>query len=257
MTTTYTYSLTNIYFTMKFNELKQKIKRWCIITVVAFFGSSILAVVAYKYVPVPCSPSMFVHSFQRLFKGESPFWHHTWVPLTEMSPEMPLAVWATEDQKFLDHNGFDIEQIENAIKEHESGHRNRGGSTISQQTAKNVFLWPSTPSLPFLNWTRKGFEAYFTLLIETIWSKQRIMEVYLNTIEMGKGIYGAEAVANEHFGVNASQLTRNQCALIAVSLPNPIRFDSSNPTSYMYKRQLWAIKQMRWLKKFPMEDEQN
>jgi monofunctional biosynthetic peptidoglycan transglycosylase len=160
---------------------------------------------------------------------------------------LPLAVWASEDQNFLKHDGFDIEAIKQAISERDR--RIRGGSTISQQTAKNVFLWPSS------TWVRKGFEAYFTVLIEIIWGKQRIMEVYLNTIEMGDGIYGAEAVAIEHFGVHAKDLTRNQCALIAATLPNPIRFDSSNPTSYMYRRQSWIIKQMVWLGAFPTTEE--
>lgn len=181
---------------------------------------------------------------------------HDWVPLEEMSPDLPLAVWACEDQNFLNHNGFDFKAIKDAIDERESGKRSRGASTISQQTAKNVFLWQSSPDRPKLNWVRKGFETYFTVLIEFLWSKQRIMEVYLNTIEMGDGIYGAEAVAQEHFGVRAIDLTRNQCALIAVSLPNPLKFHSGQPSKYMYTRQAWCIKQMKWLGHFPMETEE-
>lgn len=214
---------------------------------IAFFGSTILAVIVYKWVPVPCSPLMFIRCAQQVKNGESLKLKHHWVPLDSIAPELPLAVWSSEDQNFLNHNGFDFDQIKQALKEREERNRSRGASTISQQTAKNVFLWPSS------TWVRKGFEVYFTILIETFWSKQRIMEVYLNTIEMGDGIYGAEAVALEHFGHHANELTRNQCALIAASLPNPIRFNSGSPSHYMYKRQTWILKQMRWLGEFPKE----
>lgn len=216
---------------------------------IAFFGSTIFMVILYKYVPVPYSPLMFIRCYQQVKNGQQLRMKHEWVPLDSISPELPLAVWSSEDQNFLTHNGFDMDGIMQAIKEREERGRIRGGSTISQQTAKNVFLWPSS------TWVRKGFEAYFTVLIEIVWGKQRIMEVYLNTIEMGDGIYGAEAVALEHFGVHAIDLNRNQCALIAATLPNPIRFDSSNPSSYMYKRQRWITRQMRWLKEFPMTEE--
>ena len=217
---------------------------------IAFFGSTIFMVILYKYVPVPVSPLMFIRCYQQVKNGQQLRMKHEWVPLDSISPELPLAVWSSEDQNFLKHNGFDMDGIMQALKEREERGRIRGGSTISQQTAKNVFLWPSS------TWVRKGFEAYFTVLIEIVWGKQRIMEVYLNTIEMGDGIYGAEAVALEHFGVHAKDLNRNQCALIAATLPNPIRFDSSNPSSYMYKRQRWITRQMRWLKAFPMTDEE-
>jgi monofunctional biosynthetic peptidoglycan transglycosylase len=133
----------------------------------------------------------------------------------------------------------------NAYLEAQNGGRQRGGSTITQQTAKNVFLWPQS------SWIRKGFEAYFTVLIELFWSKERIMEVYLNSIEMGDGIYGAEAVAQIHFGTSAKKLTRQQSAMIAASLPNPLKFNSAKPTPYMYKRQKWIIRQMKHLGKFP------
>ena len=222
---------------------------------IIFFGSSILAVVLYKYVPVPCSPTMFIRCIQQVKNGDKLKLKHDWVPLEDISPNLPLAVWSCEDQNFLNHSGFDLEAIHSAISERNSGKRSRGASTISQQTAKNVFLWPSTADHKFLNWTRKGLEAYFTVLIEFFWDKQRIMEVYLNTIEMGDGIYGAEAVAEEHFGVNAINLTRSQCAMIAVSLPNPIRFNSANPTRYMYRRQAWCLRQMRYLGAFPMKEE--
>ena len=132
--------------------------------------------------------------------------HHKWVPLKQISPYLPVAVMASEDQNFMHHHGFDFNAIQSAAIEHIEGGRSRGGSTISQQTAKNVFLWPTS------SWVRKGFEAYFTVLIEFFWSKDRIMEVYLNSIEMGPNIYGAEAVAQRHFGCSASELRRSDCA---------------------------------------------
>lgn len=236
---------------MKFYSYIKKFLVWALIL---FFGSSILAVIAFKYIPVPCSPLMFIRCYQQMKAGESLKLKHDWVPLEEISPDLPLAVWSCEDQNFLIHNGFDFEAIERALKEKEEKGRVRGASTISQQTAKNVFLFP-TSSSGKTAWIRKGLEAYFTVLIEVFWDKQRIMEVYLNTIELGDGIYGAEAVAQEHFGVPALSLTRNQCALIAVTLPNPRKFDSSNPTSYLYKRQSWCLKQMRWLGHFPTREE--
>ena len=160
-----------------------------------------------------------------------------------------------EDQNFLIHNGFDWEAIQKVIEERAEGERFRGGSTISQQTAKNVFLFP-TSSTGKLAWFRKGVEAYFTVLMEFLWDKQRIMEVYLHTIEMGDGIYGAQAVAQEHFGCDAIKLTRNQCAMIAITLPNPLKMNSSAPTRYMYKRQSWCLRQMKWLGHFPTREEQ-
>ena len=171
-------------------------------------------------------------------RGESVRLKHDWVRLEDMSVELPLAVMASEDQKFMLHHGFDFEAIEKAYEELKGGKRRRGGSTISQQTAKNVFLLPTS------SWFRKGLEAYFTVLIEVVWGKERIMEVYLNSVEMGDGIYGAEAVAIEHFGVHASELSRRQCALIAATLPNPLRFSSKNPSSYMLRRQGWILGQM-------------
>jgi len=158
---------------------------------------------------------------------------------------MPVAVMASEDQRFLDHHGFDFKEIQIAMDESRSGKRNRGASTISQQTAKNVFLWPKH------SWFRKGLEAYFTCLIELVWGKERIMEVYLNSIEMGDGIYGAEAVSQLHFSRPASQLTRANCALIAATLPNPIKYSSSNPSSYMLRRQTVIMKQMKHIDVFP------
>lgn len=162
---------------------------------------------------------------------------------------MPVAVMASEDGRFLKHHGFDFNAIENAAKNNARGGKVHGASTISQQTAKNVFLWPGR------SWTRKGFEVYFTFLIEMMWSKQRIMEVYLNSIEMGNGIYGVDAVAEYHFNKKASDLFRSECALIAATLPNPRKFDSQNPSAYMKKRQRQIEHEMRFVPSFPKEGE--
>jgi len=209
--------------------------------VVLFFSTTILAVVAYRFLPVYITPLMVIRTVEQLNSGNDLVWHHTWIAMSEMSADLPHAVMASEDQRFLHHHGFDYEAIEKAARHNANGGRMHGASTITQQTAKNVFLWPER------SWVRKGLETYFTVLIEMLWSKDRIMEVYLNSIEMGNGIYGAQAVAEQHFGKNASELTRSECALIAATLPNPLRFDSSNPTAYMRTRQRQIKQQMNWL----------
>lgn len=214
--------------------------------VVFFFASTVLAVLIYRWVPVPLTPLMVIRCIEQASNAERLRLKHEWVPLSDMSPHMPVAVIASEDQNFMKHNGFDVNAIKVAWEEHQAGKRTRGGSTISQQTAKNVFLWPSS------TWVRKGFEVYFTFLIETLWSKERIMEVYLNSIEMGDGIYGVEAVAMKNFGCHARELARSECALIAATLPNPRKFSSFRPSPYMRKRQAWIERQMRSVKSFNM-----
>lgn len=211
-----------------------------------FFILSAGSVILLRFVPVYFTPLMGIRCAQQAFSGEKLKLKHKWIPLEEMSPKMPMAVIASEDNRFPDHHGFDLIEINKAIKERERG-RHRGASTISQQTAKNVFLWPSS------SWIRKGFEAYFTVLIELFWSKERIMEVYLNSIEMGDGIYGVEAVAHEHFGKKASELTAGECALIAATLPNPLKYDSAHPSRYMLKRKSQILRLMRVLPKFPSD----
>ena len=223
-----------------------RLLKWILIL---FFSTSILAVIAYRFIPVYITPLMIIRCAEQLSDNKSPVIHHTWKPLDKISKHLPVAVMASEDQKFLKHKGFDVEAIEQAYKENKVRKRRRGGSSITQQTAKNVFLWPKS------NFVRKGFEAYFTVLIELFWSKQRIMEVYLNSIEMGPGIYGAEAVAKYHFNKNASQLSRDECALIAATLPNPIRYSSKSPSPYMKKRQRDIKKQMLSIPSFPREGE--
>jgi len=217
--------------------------------VLLFFGSTILFVFLYRWCPVYVTPLMVIRCVQQVWHGEHIRLRHHWVPMEEISPSLPIAVMSSEDQRFLQHHGFDFDAIGKAVKEHQQGKRQRGASTISQQTAKNVFLWPGG------GWFRKGLEVYFTALIELVWGKERIMEVYLNSIEMGDGIYGAEAVAQLHFGYEASKLTRANCALIAATLPNPLRFSSKNPSSYMLRRQTWILGQMRYIERMVKDEE--
>jgi monofunctional biosynthetic peptidoglycan transglycosylase len=209
------------------------IRRIILWILIIFFGGSVLLTLAYKVMPVEVTPLMLIRHFQ----DDLPI-HHKWVPIKQISPDLAQAVVASEDNRFMTHNGFDKQAIEQAIEEAQNGKRQRGASTISQQTAKNVFLWPGR------SWFRKGLEVYFTKLIEWIWGKKRIMEVYLNSIEMGSGIYGAWAVAKYHFNTTPANLSRGQCALIAASLPNPRRFNSGNPSPYLIQRQsdiLWNM----------------
>ena len=214
--------------------------------VLLFFGSTILSVVILKWCPIYVTPLMVIRCCQQISRGEQIRLKHHWVSLDDdMSLYMPVAVMASEDQLFLQHHGFDFNQLQTVVRDRVTGRRKRGGSTISQQTAKNIFLWPTS------SWVRKGFEVYFTILIETIWGKHRIMEVYLNSIEMGDGIYGADAVAWQHFGRPASELTRANCAMIAATLPNPLRFNSQYPSNYMYRRQSQIMRQMKHIDVFP------
>lgn len=224
-----------------------KIIRWAI---GFFFGSTILAVIIYRYMPVYVTPLMVIRSIEHISDGKSVIWHHHWIPLEEMSRHLPVAAMAGEDLKYLSHHGFNFESIKGAIKKNAAkGKIQRGGSTISQQTAKNVFLWPSR------TWVRKGFEAYFTVLIELFWSKQRIMEVYLNSIEMGDGIYGVDAVAEYHFGKKAIDLTRSECALIVATLPNPRLYNSMIPSAYTRRQQRKIEREMTFIPSFPKEGE--
>jgi monofunctional biosynthetic peptidoglycan transglycosylase len=225
----------------KILDFIKKIIKWI---VVAFFASTILSVVILRWVPVYFTPLMFIRLAQQKVANQELTLHHHWVPLDEIAPSLPLAVMASEDAHFLEHHGFDFKAIEKAAMRNikHPDKRKHGASTISQQTAKNVFLWPGR------SWVRKGFEVYFTGLIELVWSKERIMEVYLNSIEMGDGIYGADAVAEHHFHTTADKLTKAQCALIAVSLPNPRRFNSARPSGYMLKRQSRILREMRFVK---------
>jgi len=204
---------------------------------IIFFGSSIFFVVLYRFVNPPVTPLMLIRTLEQTFNGEHLQLKKTWKSLDEINANLQLAVVASEDNRFLEHSGFDLESIKKAqvYNEKMNGRKTRGASTISQQTAKNVFLWPDR------TWIRKGLEVYFTFLIETVWGKKRIMEVYLNVIEMGNGIYGAEAASQQYFHRHAAALTQGQAALLAAILPNPRKWNPSHPSSYLLSREQWIL----------------
>ena len=220
---------------MNYSRIKKellRIVRWIRNLLLTLFILSLFFVLLYKYVPVYYTPLMLIRSIEQFRENKKIRLTHQWIPLSKISPYLIQAVVASEDNLFLVHEGFDFEQIEIAQQEAATGRRLRGASTISQQTAKNVFLFPGH------SWIRKGFEAYYTVLIEFVWGKERIMEVYLNSVEMGDGIFGAQAVAKVHFNTTADKLTGPEAALIAASLPNPREFNSANPSAYLLKRQV-------------------
>ena len=208
----------------------QKLKHFVWRATLWFFGLSILSVLIFKWVPVPITPLMITRSIEQKFSGKEMICQHHWVPIEKISTNLQKAVISSEDGTFLQHHGFDFTAMQKALKSNEKGKKLKGGSTISQQTAKNVFLWQGR------SYIRKGLEAYFTVLIELIWGKERIMEVYLNSIEMGDGIYGAQAAARHWYGKDASNLTVEQAAGIAAILPNPRKFKASDSSSYINNR---------------------
>ncbi len=219
----------------------QKLKTFLWKAFLWFLGISFFFVLLYKWVPVPFTPLMVTRAIEQKFAGEEMTCSHTWVPIEEISPYIQKAVIASEDGTFLSHHGFDFSSMQKAIKNNERGKKIKGGSTISQQTAKNVFLWQGR------NYLRKGLEAYFTVLIEIFWSKERIMEVYLNSIEMGNGVYGVQAAGNYWYQTDANNLTKIQAAGIAAILPNPRKFKASNSSSYINKRKGKIMQNMRYI----------
>jgi monofunctional biosynthetic peptidoglycan transglycosylase len=205
-----------------------------------FLGLSLFFVLLYRYVPVYVTPLMLLRAGEQLAAGQKLQLQHTWVSIEAMSKNLALAVICSEDQNFINHFGFDFKAIERSLAAARKGtKRLRGASTISQQTAKNVFLWPGR------SWVRKGLEVYFTVLIELAWSKERILEVYLNSIEMGSGIYGAEAASQHYFKKNAKNLSRTQAAALAAVLPNPREYRAHPPSRYIRSRIDWIVGQMR------------
>jgi monofunctional glycosyltransferase len=217
-----------------FLRLGLKISAW-------FLGLSLLLTLLYAVLPIPVTPLMVQRCWEQAWDSERDVrWEYDWVSFKELSPHLQLAVICSEDQDFLEHEGFDFEAIEKAYKYNKTHKKKRGASTISQQTAKNAFLWPSR------SWLRKGFEVYFTAISELIWSKERIMTVYLNIIEFGDGIYGAEAAARHYFNKSAKDLNRQEAALLASVLPNPIIYKVDNPSPKVRDRQQWIIRQMRY-----------
>ncbi len=204
-----------------------------------FLGLSISLVVIYKFIPVPFTPLMIVRFIETKNSDQEVSFDHDWEPLENISPNLQKAVIASEDGTFLQHHGFDFNAMGKALKNNQKGKKIKGGSTISQQTAKNVFLWQGRSYL------RKGLEAYFTFLIELVWGKERIMEVYLNSIEMGNGIYGAQAASRHWYHKDASHLSVKEAAGIAAILPNPRKFKASNSSSYTNKRKTKIVRLIR------------
>jgi monofunctional biosynthetic peptidoglycan transglycosylase len=221
------------------NSLGKRIFRFLWRGAAWFFSLSILSVVIFRFVPVPITPLMLIRCGEQMFSSDPLRLKHDWVSLDEISKNLPLAVVCSEDQNFMNHSGFDIAAIERSVDAAKRGaKRVKGASTISQQTAKNVFLWPGR------SWIRKGFEVYFTVLIEFVWGKERIMEVYLNSIEMGNGIYGAEAAAQFYWHTAAKNLSKTQAAALAAVLPNPRKYSANPPGPYVQERIGWIVGQM-------------
>lgn len=210
--------------------------------IVLFFVASIFTTILFAFIPVPLTPLMLIRCVEKIAKGEMPILDKDYKRIENISPEMQMAVIAAEDQKFYEHFGFDIEAITKAFKSNKysksKGRTIKGGSTISQQTAKNVFLWPGR------SYIRKGFEAYFTLLIEIFWSKKKILSTYLNIIELGDGIYGVEAASQHYFHKSASKLNRREAAALAAILPSPLKWSPTHPSNYVAKKKSWIVRQI-------------
>ena len=216
-----------------------KLKSFVFKSLLWFFGISVFLVILFKFVPVPFTPLMIIRSIEQKLAGKKMTCSHDWISIDEISKNFPKAVLASEDGNFIKHNGFDFKAMQKAFKSNNRGRKLKGGSTISQQTAKNVFLWQGR------SYVRKGFEAYFTFLIELVWGKKRIMEVYLNSIEMGDGVYGVQAASQHWYGKNAADVTQIQAAGIAAILPNPRKYKASNSSNYINLRKAKIVRVMR------------
>ncbi len=221
--------------------------RWLRYAVLAFVAASVSGTLFFRFVPVPFTPLMLIRLAEQRSEGHPMRLEKSWRPLERISPRLQEAVIASEDQRFLDHHGFDWDAIGSAFTANGRGRRKLGASTISQQTAKNLFLWPDR------TWLRKGLEAYFTVLIETLWPKRRILEVYLNIIETGDGTYGAEAASRRYFQRPAADMAASHAALLAASLPNPRAWSPARPTGYLLRRQTWILRQMDHLGPVPWD----
>ena len=208
---------------------------------ILYFAITIFWVLLYRWVNPPVTLLMIERGFERKSDGKDWKIDKPWVDFDDIADPMKRAAVAAEDQRFLDHFGFDFKAMERAIDKNQHSHKLIGGSTISQQTAKNVFLWPGR------SYIRKGFEAYFTILEELFWSKKRIMEVYLNEIEMGDGIYGVQAASQAYFHKDAKDLSKYQAAAIASIFPDPLKWSPTNPSNYVHHRQYLILKNMRRL----------
>ncbi|TRW22414.1 monofunctional biosynthetic peptidoglycan transglycosylase [Flavobacterium zepuense] len=219
----------------KILRLLYKLMLWFVVV-------SVLSVLLLRFIPIPFTPLMISRAFEQKADGREMHSSHDWVPIEEISPNLQKAVIASEDDKFLTHHGFNFDAMYKAYKGNKKGKKIKGGSTISQQTAKNVFLWQGR------SYVRKVMEAYFTVLIELLWSKERIMEVYLNSIEMGEGVYGAQAAAEHWFHKDAASLTRREAASIAAILPNPLKYRATKSSRYIERRKGRIVKLMRYVK---------
>ncbi|WP_342245052.1 monofunctional biosynthetic peptidoglycan transglycosylase [Pseudomonas sp. OTU5201] len=206
-----------------------------------FAAASVLLVILFRWVPPPGSMLMVERKIESWIDGKPIDIKRDWVSWDELPNDLKIAVIAAEDQKFAEHWGFDVPAIRKALAHNERGGSVRGASTLSQQVAKNLFLWSGR------NWVRKGLEVWFTGLIELFWPKQRILEVYLNSVEWGSGVFGAEAAAHQHFRVSAGRLSRQQAALLAAVLPNPRKWSPSRPSGYVATRAGWIRRQMNQL----------
>jgi monofunctional biosynthetic peptidoglycan transglycosylase len=219
-----------------------RIARTILGLLVAFAALSVALVLSFRWLNPPYSAFMAGAQIAAWANHDATYAaRHSWVDLTRISPNLPLAVVASEDQRFPEHWGFDVESIEKAYALNQHSHRVRGASTISQQVAKNLFLWPGR------SYFRKGLEAYFTVLIEGFWPKRRILEVYLNIAEFGYGTYGAEAAAQRFFQKSAARLSRSDAAVLAAVLPNPVRLSAAAPSRYVEQRRDWILGQMQAL----------
>lgn len=221
-------------------SVRQKIVKLLSSSLLIFIVGSTISVMLLRWLPVPVSSFMLYRHYEdvrdeQIFKPI----RYDWVSYNAISPHAARAVIASEDQKFFQHSGFDLESMQKAINDYAKGGRLRGASTISQQVAKNLFLTP-TKSL-----FRKGVEAWFTFLIEMFWSKERILEVYLNVAEFGDHLFGIDEASHKYFGIPARKLSPAQAALLAATLPNPLRFQANHPSGYVFKRQRWILRQMR------------
>ncbi|MEN5018279.1 monofunctional biosynthetic peptidoglycan transglycosylase [Erwinia sp. Eh17-17] len=219
-----------------------RIKSMLFRLVLGVVGLWLTGIVAFAFLPVPFSAVMVERQLGAWFSGNFSYVAHSdWVGMDDISPWMALAVIASEDQKFPTHWGFDVEAIQSVLDSDGEKAGMRGASTLSQQTAKNVFLWDGR------SWIRKGLEAGLTVGIETVWTKRRILTVYLNVAEMGNGVFGVEEAAQRYFHKPASRLSMSEAALLAAVLPNPIRFRADAPSGYVRQRQQWILRQMRQL----------
>lgn len=220
--------------------LMARLRRWLLWALAGVVGLWLAAIALFAFLPVPFSAVMAERQLDAWLHGDFSYVAHSdWVPMTAIAPAMALAVIASEDQNFVHHWGFDVNAIRSALRHNEQSQRVRGASTLSQQTAKNLLLWDGR------SWLRKGLEAGLTLTMEAVWTKRRILTVYLNVAEFGEGVFGVEAAAQRYFHKPASRLTDAEAALLAAVLPSPLRFRADAPSRYVQQRQMWILRQMR------------